>query len=712
VIVAAFAFLGGVSALLAMPAMPHPPLVGPIVLTVPLALILRRNAATRALACACCGFLFAAAQAGQHLQQTWPEARTDERVFADVVVATIPLARGEGSSFDASIRITSPATLKRALRARLISRDAAVQPQVGERWHLLLALRPPRAALNPGAVDFERLLFHERIHATGTVLPSRLNQRMDVGHYPIDALRERIAARIGQEVVDRDAAALIAALAVGVTGAMSHEQWRVFSATGTTHLVAISGMHVTMFALVMFAIARWLWRAWAWRYTSWGRENFAAVCGLSAAAGYAVLAGLSVPTQRTLIMLAAWLLARSMARASPPLQPLAIALIGVLLLDPFAPLAAGFWLSFGAMGAILFVTQTRVTRRSALHEAVVVQLAVASALVPLTLACFGCMSVIGPLVNAAAIPYVSWLMVPVILAALVLLPFWPAASDLTLKLAEWLHNLAWPWLAKAADSPLALAYASPPPWWYALAAAAVAIALLPWPGRLRLAAVVCVLPLIWADRATPLQGGIELTALDAGDGTAIVIQTAAHVLVYGTGEAYGTAGNRAENIVVPFLRSRGVRTVDALVVDRLTPVSGAGVTALFAALPVTQTIVGGLAAADFSGARACKPGESWSWDGVRFRVLDACALAIEASGAGVRISRASVQLAGARIVPGRSERNGKEKAAVAAWRRTGERVLATGDVGAVSVTIDARDGVTDPEGLRSRRRALWRGGPV
>jgi competence protein ComEC len=710
VIVAAFAFLGGVLALLTLPAMPHTLLATAVALTVPLALVWRRHVLSRATAFACCGFLFAAAHAHHHLQRTWPEDSANERVRADVVVETIPTARGDGWSFDGRIRIIAPRPSQYELHTRLISRDPAVRPHAGERWHMLLALRPPQASLNPGGVDMERLLFHDRVHAMGTVVTSRLNQRVDTGHRPLTALRERIAQRVDRRVIDRDAAGLITALAVGATGAMSREQWRVFNATGTTHLVAISGMHVTMFAFVTFAVARWLWSIGVSRWTSWPRENFAAAIGLAAATAYALLAGLSIPTQRTLVMLAAWLLARSMARASPPMQPLAIALVAVLLLDPFAPLAAGFWLSFGAMGAILLVTQTRMVRRATLQEAVAVQLTVAALLVPLTLACYGSVSLLGPLVNAAAIPYISWLLVPIILLALALMPLWPAAADHALSLAEWLHDIAWPWLAAAADSPLALAYASPPSWWYALAAVGIVIALTPWPLRLRLAAIVCVLPLVAANRGAPSPGGMELTALDVGEGTAVVIQTAAHVLLYGTGESYGTEGSRVENIIVPFLRSRGVRAVDALMIS--TSSTRSGVTALLAALPVKRTLIGGGGAADFSGAGPCNAGEEWSWDGVRFRLLASCNLSIETARAEAEIAPSSVLLGDVVIIPGRSHRDGKERRAVVAWRQERMRVLATGDEGAVRATFHPSAGVVALEGLREERRALWHQRPA
>ena len=141
------------------------------------------------------------------------------------------------------------------------------------------------------------------VHLAGRVLPVALNGRLALADSSIDGARARVAARIADSVADPDAAALLTALAVGLTGGMSADQWRVFNATGTTHLVAISGLHVTMFAVLAFFCAR---RVWRWLpFAAWiEREPFALLSGLAAAGVYSLLAGFSVPTQRTWLMLA------------------------------------------------------------------------------------------------------------------------------------------------------------------------------------------------------------------------------------------------------------------------------------------------------------------------------------------------------------------------------------------------------------------------
>jgi competence protein ComEC len=658
------------------------------------ALVLRRRSrAGIAAACALLGFAITTFHVLAWIEARWPEHASGDRVLADAVVESIPVDGGDAWSFDVIVRNVG--------KLRVISRDRNVLPRAGERWQLLLALRPPRAHVNPGALDLEKQYFRARIHALATIVPSRLNRRLGSGHRPLAQLREAAARRIDERVDDPEASALIQALAVGATGEMSAEQWRVFNATGTSHLVAISGLHVTMFATVAFFVSRRLWSGLLWRWLPWPRDNVAAAIAFAAALAYAMLAGLSVPTQRTLIMLGAWLLARSLARVVTPLAPMGLALLTVLLFDPFAPLAAGFWLSFVAMGAIILVIEPRVTQRSWLRGAVAVQLAVTAALTPLTLAWFGSFSAISLFTNALAIAAVSGIFVPAILLALVLMPSWPAASDAVLDFAAHLHALGWPWLVAAADSPAATLHLDPPGWWYGLAALAVGASLMPLPVRLRLAAVVWLLPLAVSAPERIPEGGMKLTVLDVGRGTAVVVQTANHVLLYGTGESYGTDGRIVGNILLPFLRSEGIERLDAVVLPR-----PASVTSLLAELPVART------------STDCGDEAQWRWDEVKFRIHagERCALQVVASnGAEARVpGEGAIRVVAGpwlvvnrrRLVPGRDPSRQQRPDPSAATH-----LLATDEAGAIAFLFDPERDSGTPYAMRAARPKLWRQPP-
>jgi competence protein ComEC len=681
----ALAGLAGVLAVLLCPIAPPLAVAAVLLWTgVGTVALRRRSPGWAALGVASIAAALTAFHADDVLTKRWPVALEGERRLTEVIVETIPVGLGDAWSFDASANGSN---------LRVVSRDMSVRPRAGERWQLLLALRAPQARVNPGAVDLEQHYFRFRIHAMATVVTSRLNRRIDTGHRPLTHLREAAARGIQEQVDDRDASALIQALAVGATGSMSAQQWQVFNATGTSHLVAISGLHVTLFATVAFFVSRRLWSAVLWRFTSWPRDSVAALIALCASVAYSLLAGLSVPTQRTLIMLAAWLLARSLARVSTTFGPLWLALVAVLIVDPFAPLAAGFWLSFLAMATIIMATEPRIVRRGVLHDLGVVQAVVTVSLAPLSLLAFGSLSAVGVLANAVAIPAISWVFVPTVLAAVLLMPVWPAASAAVLDLAAWLHEHGWAWLVAASELPFAVLRLDPPGWWYPLAAMGICAALMPMPLRVRLAAVIWLVPLAFEAPEKVPHGGFELTALDVGRGSAIVVRTARHALVFGSGEAYGTGGRTVENIVLPFLRQEGIDRIGALIVPRPNATDAVGVTALLAELPVARMPLGK---------------QAWQWDGLSLGLHEGGALSITSAAGEVVLQENFAAMTRWVVLSGRYPPAGRERPALRRWTVTGARLLATDEGGAIRVRFDPVRGPGEPEAMRAAQPKLWR----
>ncbi|MEP7314799.1 MAG: ComEC/Rec2 family competence protein, partial [Pseudomonadota bacterium] len=321
--------------------------------------------------------------------------RTEQRLLAEVRILGIPRLTATGMQFDGEVRALRQPLLP-VKRARLIWRSPGTTlPRAGDRWQFALRLLPPGAHSNPDAVDLARNALRDHVQATGTVLDSPLNRRMAGAAHSLDAIRERIAERIMSTVSDPASAALLAALGVGATGDVSRESWRVFNATGITHLVAISGLHVTLFAMLAMAGTRRLWAVLARLGLHCRREPFAAWAGMLLATGYALLAGFSVPTQRTLLMLGVWLLWRCAGRAASGTATVAVAAIVVLLWDPFSVLAAGFWLSFVAVCAIIWIAGGRPQQPGKVQAALLVQFAVTIALLPVTFAIFGSLSLAG-----------------------------------------------------------------------------------------------------------------------------------------------------------------------------------------------------------------------------------------------------------------------------------------------------------------------------
>ena len=540
------------------------------------------------------GLAWAQASLQSHVSGLQP---VEERVLAHAQLTGIPQVGGRVTRVDALL--TFPRAPHRpAQRARLSwSGSTGRSVHAGETWQVLLRLRPPAAALNFVGVDSERNLLRDRIQVLATVIVSPLNQRLTAtSPGSLAGLRERLARRISAGVDDPSAGALLAALAVGETGEITPEQWRVFNATGITHLVAISGMHVTGFAVLAMAVVRRLWSVLA-RRTAWplpAREACAGAGGWVLALGYALLAGYSVPTQRTLLMLGTWLVLRQSGRSAPATASLGAALALTLLWDPLAVLAAGFWLSFLAVAAIITIAGGRPLHQGPLRSAVTVQWTVFVALLPVTLAWFGSVSLAGLLVNVLAIPLFTWVLVPAALLATLLMLVLPAAAGAVLltpllQVVGAVAAAVGPWLAQVAASPVALWQVSAPAWWFVLAALSMVWVLPPWAGSLRLAGGAVLLPLLLAD-PRPKAGQIVISVFDVGQSTAVLLHTREHAALWGTGDSFGSDGAAVDRVVLPALRAARISALDMLVVPRLDRDSGAGTTALLAAVPVHRLV--------------------------------------------------------------------------------------------------------------------------
>lgn len=568
------------------------------------------------------------------LAQRWPASADGERVIARVQVDSLIVREGGSLEFDARVDIESPVPLARSLRARIRWNEAGNILQSGDTWRLMLRMARPRPARNPGGFDSAREALRDRFDATATVVSSWSgNERLSRGGSWLLRTRARLADDIRAQVVDRDAAALFAGLAVGATGAISREQWQVFSITGTTHLVAISGLHVTLFAWLAAGFARWLWRHCKPLVSGVERERFAAAVGVTAALGYALLAGFEVPTQRTVVMLAVWWLLRLSGREQRGFEVLSLAMLAVWLFDPLAPLAAGFWLSFIAMGTLLLGDLIRAQGSpevtgwlGSVWSGLRVQWRVSLALVPATLAWFSSVSISGVAVNLAAIPIFSFVLVPLVLAATTLQTLSAELARHVWHLTEWIYLTIWPTMLWVAEQPFASWKVMLP--WPSLVALTLLVPLwlLPVPWRWRVASAVLLLPAAlpswWSGVSIP-SGQARIWVLDGGDGAALLVFTHRHTLVYDTAEVFGSAGRRAESLVLPALLAAHRSHIDTLVLSRSHGLRAAGVGVLLARTTVGRVTAGGQWPGAPEVVESCASPRRWQWDQVQFRTFAA-----------------------------------------------------------------------------------------
>lgn len=504
--------------------------------------------------------------------------------------------------------------------ARDGTRPAALR--AGERWRVTARLKRPAGTHNPHGFDLEAWMLERGIGATGYVrespAPVRLAHRAATPAAWIAAARQAIRARVFATLGDAPYAGVIAALTVGDQQSIPHAQWRAFTRTGVNHLLSISGLHVTMIA----ALAGWgvmgIWRRWPRAVSRWPARQAGLVAAVGAAVAYALLAGFQVPAQRTLFMLIVLAAAFWGRREARPFSALIVAMSGVLLIDPWAVVSAGFWLSFGAMAAILWVTFGRVAAPHRLGGWVVAQAAVTLALAPALWLLFQQVSLISPLANAVAIPLVSWVVTPLALLGVLVPPLWHLAAGLMAWLGEalqWASALPWATLSRPAPGALATALALIGAVWM----------LMPRGFPLRGLAWLLWLPLVWPMQSRIPPGEFVVEVIDVGQGTAVLIRTRNHALLYDTGPAFAES-DAGERVVVPYLRASGLGRLDGVIVSHDDNDHSGGLASVLRDMPTGWLLhalpAGSAHLAAAPAPRRCLRGQRWQWDGIEFAILN------------------------------------------------------------------------------------------
>jgi len=490
--------------------------------------------------------------------------------------------------------------------------------------------------------------------------PRRLGRRnslLDIVERSREAVRDRFNAVLGAT----PAAGILAALAVGDQRAISREEWQLFNRTGVTHLMSISGLHVTLVSGLVAWLVGTLWRRIPALVLRLPARKAAAAAAIFGALGYTLLAGYGVPAQRTFWMVTVVALALWWGRISSPWRVLALALGAIVLFDPWAPLAPGLWLSFGAVFLIFYAAVGWTEPGTKLAQWGRIQWAVTIGLAPAALLLFGQVSIAGPVANAVAIPLVSVVITPLALLA-ALIPV-----DALLHLCAWLVQWLLEFLEWCAALPGALWQQHVPPLWTVLAAlAGAAWALAPRGIPWRASGLALMAPAFCIALPAPASGEAWITTFDVGQGLAVLVRTANHALLYDAGPAFGAEADSGSRVVVPALRGDGLERLDAVVLSHEDGDHIGGAASVLETFEV-DALASSLARehplhALAASARRCLQGDGWEWDGVRFQFVhpqaarlakrndQSCVLRIAAGGAAMLLTADIERSAEAQLV--------------------------------------------------------------
>jgi competence protein ComEC len=567
------------------------------------------------------GLLWAVVFATARLADRLPESLEGIDIPVQGVIVDLPAQDERRTRFDFVVTGTQK-KLPAKLRISWYYPDQAIK--AGQHWSFTVKLKRPHGSLNPGGFDYERRLFTEGIGATGYVRPHPKSVLLgrDSAWTRIAVWRQDISDRLSALLNSHPQLALIKALTIGDGDSITQTQWEVFQKTGTTHLVVISGSHVGLIAgLIYFLVLK----LWAWTgLLAWPPQRAAALAAMLAAVVYAGLAGFSVPAQRAVIMLVIVMLAIILQRNTRPFHTLAIALFAVLAFDPLAVLSAGFWLSFLAVGVIVYAVAGRLGKPGYFLEMLKINWATSVGLSPLLLLFFQQVSLISPLANFIAVPVIGLLAVPLSLLAVLLMYVSPLVAGALLSVADTILQGLWWLLVQMADLPWAAMNHAPPSIWallFALPGILLLLAPAGIPAGLRWLSLAMFLPLLFTAPQNPKTGAIKMTLLDVGQGLSVIVQTANHWLVYDTGGKFSAESDSGQSTLLPFLGRNGANKIDKLIISHGDNDHIGGAASLLRGMPAEQVLTSVPGQLSAYAPVMCAAGQAWTWDKVRFSII-------------------------------------------------------------------------------------------
>lgn len=494
---------------------------------------------------------------------------------------------------------------------------------VGERWQLIVRLKPPHGLVNFNGFNKLRWFFEQNIHGTGYVRSQGIQHLLEHSKtYSIQVWRQSLQQEIFLAVKNPTAAAIIAALTMGVENGLSDQDWQILRDTGTVHLVVIAGLHIGLVSLAVSFLVKQGWRCFPWLLLRYPAQQAAAIAGLVVAVGYGALAGFGIPTQRAVIMIFILTLTQVFYFEASVWRRILIAFLIVIIVQPGALFAAGFWLSFGAVAWIAYSLGDQWRVAPHWQQWLRLQWGLFLGLMPLTLYFFQQFSLVSLLANLPAILWIGWVVVPICLLAAVTRVLDFSLSQSLFKLAglllmplwdflQWLSHWYW------ASSHHYIAYL----WMVILALAGGVWCLAPANFPARWLGMLGFLPIWLVHPSRPAPGCVWLTMLDVGQGLAMVVQTAHHVLVYDTGARVPQIFDAGQAVILPYLQTLAFKKLDLLIISHGDNDHSGGAETLLNQWPVQKVLTSIPAKFAKFHAEFCQAGQHWQWDGVAFQLL-------------------------------------------------------------------------------------------
>ena len=580
------------------------------------------------------------------LLMSWDTSEYVDTIDVKGEIISLVNSNGDWISMDIMLIDSNlPHSLARKLR---LSWSKPPKVEVGQQWLLTIRPKPITSLLNQGGFNQQKYLLSKHIFAKGKVIDGQLiSENSDVRAKLIQQLKPALKPYPSQD--------LMLALLVGDKSLMTTERWQQLKNTGTGHLFAISGLHLSVACFWGYILSKTILFQLLANQSRRNSVIAMLLCALTAIA-YAYLAGFSVSTQRALIMLLAYLCSWLFSRYSSSWERLLYALFIVLLIDPLSPLSASFWLSFMALVIILvtissylptefskhpndeviediaaqtsFISINRFLRRAVQQWFVpfwAIQWRLALILGLLQAGFFAGTSIISVAVNLLLVPWFSFVVIPLALLSLMLFIIGLLSGiEIDFTNVFWLTNQTLEPVIFLLDNASKLAFS-----WLDLSNLWIAVLLSAMTGiwflrqfrniYWQITFGVMLLPmiiLIFQKYANEQNQQWKVHMLDVGQGMSVVIESNGSAIVYDTGASFGANFSYAERVVLPFLREKGINQVDYLVISHADNDHAGGTDVIMAAFPNAQLISDDSA----KGAIDCRP-KAFMWQAIKLEIV-------------------------------------------------------------------------------------------
>ncbi|MEE8574593.1 MAG: DNA internalization-related competence protein ComEC/Rec2 [Thermodesulfobacteriota bacterium] len=480
------------------------------------------------------------------------------------------------------------------IRVSVKGKDINLRP--GDRVRMMTKLRRPRNFSNPEGFDYEWWMGRRSIFVTGYLrspeLIVKLSGNNNRGNY-IENIRETIKRRI--EASDLEHGAVLAALVVGDKSGISDTTREAFQKTGTSHILAISGLHVGIVAYFSYLFILTIFRQSERLMLSVNIKKLAAGLSIIPVFFYGAVAGFSFSTERAVIMVTVCAIIYLTGRGRAYYNTVALAALVVLIISPWALWELSFQFSFIAVTGIIYIVpkltllftatkdeegvikrgRKRSTRLSnSIKMTVFVSIAAVIATAPLAAYHFNRVSVVGILLNIVIIPIMGFLVVPLSLIGALLTPLSSSISGALFSVSNLLIGFAVEIITIFSKFNWSSFWVSRPTVFQLLLLYMLILSVFKVRARQYYSFILPVLLLVVISGSTlyerSLAGNPELkiTILSVGQGEAAFARLPnGETMLIDGGGSMGSSFDIGERVISPFLRSRGIRTIDYMVLS-------------------------------------------------------------------------------------------------------------------------------------------------